>query len=116
MSRKIKLSDGTEVNYPDDSEIKKMIELLSSDDVIGSSVLPENATESDKIKYKLCEKILEYKIKNNLSQKELGEKLFLDEPEISRVIRYKIERYSIERLLGYATVLYPNLTLQLLAA
>jgi len=59
---------------------------------------------------------LEYKLSNKLTQKELAEKLGLDEPETSRVLRYKIERYSIERLLGYATILYPKLTLEVLAA
>nr|MBP9694340.1 aldehyde dehydrogenase family protein [Alphaproteobacteria bacterium] len=42
-----------------------------------------------------------------------AEKIGLDEPETSRVLHYKIERYSIERLLGYATILYPKLTVEI---
>ena len=116
MARKIELKDGSKVKYPEDSDLRDMIEKLSSDDVVGSTVLPTDAPESDKIKYKLCNKILDYQIQNHISQKELAQKLNLDEPEISRVLHYKIERYSIERLLSYATILYPNLTLEVLAA
>jgi predicted XRE-type DNA-binding protein len=116
MARRVKLNDGSTVRYPDEKDLNEMVKKLSSDDVIGSTVIPKNAPESDKVKYKLCNKILEYKIKNNMTQKELAEKIGLDEPETSRVLHYKIERYSIERLLGYAITLYPDLTLEVLAA
>ena len=116
MARKIELKDGSTVRYPDEKDLQDILKKLSSDEVIGSTVIPKNAPESDKIKYKLCGKILEYKIAKNLTQKELAEKIGLDEPETSRVLHYKIERYSIERLLGYAMVLYPKLTIEVLAA
>lgn len=116
MARKIELKDGSIVRYPEEKDLKEILKKLSSDDVVGSTVIPKNAPESDKIKYKLCGKILEYKLNKNLTQKELAEKIGLDEPETSRVLHYKIERYSIERLLGYAMVLYPKLTIEVLAA
>ena len=116
MARKIELKDGSIVRYPEEKDLKEILKKLSSDDVIGSTVIPKNASAGDKIKYKLCGKILEYKLAKNLTQKELAEKIGLDEPEISRVLHYKIERYSIERLLGYATTLYPKLTIEVLAA
>jgi predicted XRE-type DNA-binding protein len=115
MARKVKLKSGSTVKYPEARDLIEMIKKLSSDDVIGSTVLPKNAPETDKIKYKICAKILEYKIAKNLTQKELAKKLGLDEPETSRVLHYKIERYSIERLLGYARALYPKLTIELAA-
>ncbi len=116
MARKIKLKDGSRVKYPEEKDLNEIFDKLLSDDVMGSAVIPKNASESDKLKYNLCKKIVEYKLKHNLSQKELGKKLELDEPEISRVLHYKIERYSIERLLGYTQILYPKLTIEVLAA
>jgi predicted XRE-type DNA-binding protein len=116
MARKIELKDGSTMRYPDEKDLKEILRELSSDDIIGSTVIPKDASESDKMKYKLCGKILEYKFSKNLTQKELAEKIGLDEPETSRVLHYKIERYSIERLIGYAMVLYPNLTIEVLAA
>jgi predicted XRE-type DNA-binding protein len=116
MARKIELKDGSKVRYPDENDLRDVVKKLTSDEVIGSTIIPKNAPESDKVKYKLCRKILEYKLSKNLTQKELAEKIGLDEPEISRVLHYKIERYSIERLLDYATILYPKLSLEILAA
>ena len=116
MSRKIQLKDGRTVRYPEENDLKEIGGKLSSDEVVGSTVVPLDAPEGDKIKFKLCVKILEYKISHDLTQKELAEKIGLDEPEISRVLHYKIERYSIERLLGYALILYPKLTIEVLAA
>ena len=116
MARKINLKDGSTVRYPEENDLNEILKKLSSDEVIGSTVIPKSASESDKIKYKLCGKILEYKLLNGLTQKELAEKIGLDEPETSRVLHYKIERYSIERLLGYALIVYPKLTLEVLAA
>lgn len=116
MSRKIKLNDGTSVRFPEEKDLNEILSQLSSDEVLGSTVIPKNAPVSDKIKFKLCAKILEYKQRHKLTQKELAEKLNLDEPEMSRVLHYKIDRYSIERLLSYATALYPKLTLEILAA
>ncbi|MCB0350676.1 MAG: XRE family transcriptional regulator [Bdellovibrionales bacterium] len=116
MARKIKLNDGTIVRYPDAKDLDEMLKKLSSDKIVGSTVIPKDAPESDKIKFKLCAKIIEYKLAKNLSQKDLAVKIGLDEPEISRILHYKIERYSIERLLGYATILYPKLTIEVLAA
>ena len=116
MTRKTTLKDGSTVRYPEEKDLNEILKKLASDEVVGSTVIPKNAPESDKIKYKLCSKILEYKLNKNLTQKELAEKIGLDEPETSRVLHYKIERYSIECLLGYAMTLYPNLTLEVLAA
>jgi len=116
MARNIKLSNGKIVRYPDESDLKSILKEISSDAVESSYVLPKNAPPADVVKYKLCTKIVDYKISHKISQKELAQKLKLDEPETSRILNYKIERYSIERLLAYANLLFPKLTLEVLAA
>ncbi len=55
-------------------------------------------------------------IRRMTSTMRLADRLGMDEPEMSRVLHYKMEGYSIERLLEYATILYPNLSLELFAA
>ena len=116
MARSIKLSNGKNIRYPDEKDIDSILKRISSDSVESSFVLPKNASTADKVKYKLCFKIADYKLSHEMSQKDLAEKLGLDEPETSRILNYKIERYSIERLLGYAILLFPKLTLEVLAA
>ena len=55
-------------------------------------------------------------MKNRITQKQLADKLGVDEPEMSRILHYKIERYSIDRLVGYLEVLYPKMSVKLFAA
>jgi transcriptional regulator with XRE-family HTH domain len=79
-------------------------------------VLPEDASPADKLKYNLCRMMVEYRLKEKISQKELAKQLGTDEPEVSRILRYRIERYTVDRLIHYAEKVYPNLKIALSAA
>lgn len=70
----------------------------------------------DRIKQDLWSKIVKYKLNNKTTQKELAEKLGVDQPEMSRILHYKLERYSIDRLVGYLEILYPKVYFEVLAA
>lgn len=114
-SKKIK-AKVSKTKWPSEKELAEIRERLSSDEVEGSTVLGPNAHLADRIKQNLCSKIIEYRTKNRISQKELAEKLGVDEPEMSRILHYKIERYSIDRLVGYLEVLYPNVNIEVSVA
>jgi predicted XRE-type DNA-binding protein len=114
-SRKIKSKVAT-VQWPNEEELSEIRERLSSDEVEGSTVLSADAPLVDRIKQDLCSKIVQYHLKNKISQKALGEKLGVDEPEMSRILHYKIERYSIDRLVGYLEILYPSIHFEVSAA
>jgi predicted XRE-type DNA-binding protein len=114
-SKKHKLIDSSDIKWPSQKKLNAIVKELSSDKIEGSLVISKDAPISDKVKYELCRKILEYKRTHDLSQKELGKKLNLDEPEISRVLHYRIDRYSIERLIGYVAILYPNMRFEFAA-
>lgn len=116
MARMIRLKDGRTIRWPEDKDLKEVIQKLSSDEIMGSSVLHPEAPLVDQIKYKLCGKIVEYQRLNRISQKALAELLNVDEPEMSRILHYKIERYSIDRLIGYLEFLYPKLRFEVDAA
>lgn len=115
-SKKHKAIDASDIKWPSQKKLNIIVKELSSDKVEGSSVISKNAPLSDRIKSELCRKIIEYRRIHDLSQKELAKKLNLDEPEISRVLHYKIDRYSIERLIDYVAILYPKLRVEIEAA
>ncbi len=102
--------------WPSAAMLSEIREKLSSDTVEGSLVLGADAPLADRIKQNLCSKIVEYRMKNRITQKQLADKLGVDEPEMSRILHYKIERYSIDRLVGYLEVLYPKMSFKLFAA
>ncbi len=102
--------------WPDEKTLSEIRDRLSSDKVQGSTVLGPDAQLVDRIKHNLCSKIVQFHLNSKISQKELADKLGVDEPEMSRILHYKIERYTIDRLVGYLEVLYPNVNFEVFAA
>ncbi len=114
-SKKLK-ANSTKTRWPNERVLAEIRDRLSSDEVEGSRVLGPEADLVDRIKEKLCSKIVEFHLKSGISQKELAKKLDVDEPEMSRILHYKIERYTIDRLVGYLEILYPNVNFEVFAA
>src|SRR5579859_4003907 len=110
----MKKNDGKK--FPDAKRLKEVRDRLSREDVMGSSLLPENASEVEKTKYKACEMIIRYRQTHDLKQKDLATKLGIDEARMSEILHYKIEDFTLDRLVGYAQALYPSLKLNLFAA
>jgi predicted XRE-type DNA-binding protein len=116
IKKKKPLSTHSRSNWPDEKTLSEIREQLSSEKVMGSTVLDTDASLTDQIKHDLCKKIVQFHLKHKLSQKELADKLNVDEPEMSRILHYKISRYSIDRLIGYLEVLYPRIHIEVTAA
>ncbi|MGK5088518.1 XRE family transcriptional regulator [Bdellovibrionota bacterium FG-2] len=103
-------------DFPTPKRLGEVAKRLSDPSVLGSSLLPKDASELDRTKYKACELIIKYRHKSGLKQKALAEHLGIDEARMSEILHYKIESFTLDRLVGYAQVLYPNLKLDLIAA
>lgn len=110
------MEDKNDKKFPDAKRLKEVRDRLSREEVMGSSLLPENASEVEKAKYKACEMMIRYRRDHDLKQKELAIKLGIDEARMSEILHYKIENFTLDRLVGYAQTLYPNLKLNLVAA
>ncbi|MGK5084763.1 XRE family transcriptional regulator [Bdellovibrionota bacterium FG-1] len=114
-SKKIQARNSN-VRWPSEEALKVIRERLSSEEIEGSRVLGPNAPLAERIKQNLCSKIVEYRAKHQITQKQLAEKLGVDEPEMSRILHYQIDRYSIDRLIGYLEILYPKVSFEVSAA
>jgi len=77
---------------PAEKTLKAIRERLSSEKVEGSTVLGPKAPLADRVKQDLCSKIVQYLVENKITQKTLAKKLNVDEPEMSRILHYKLER------------------------
>ena len=115
-SKRFKAMDASDVKWPAEAELARIREELSSDRVMGSSVLASDAPPSEKFKYKLCEMILVYRRKSGLKQKELAKLLDIDEARMSEVLHYKIEQFTSDRLQEYVQILYPRVKFDAIAA
>ena len=116
MKRRKRNKSGKGTSFPDSKTLAGMRKRLSSSRVLGSAVLSKNATQLDRAKFRACEMIIRFRHKAGISQKELAARLGVDESRVSEILHYKVEGFTLDRLIGYAQVLYPTLKLDLNAA
>src|ERR1700722_3230624 len=64
--------------------------------------LPPNANSLQIAKYKLCKKILGYKLYNKLSRDQVAKKMILSKAETEDILFCEIEKFTLDRLLTYA--------------
>lgn len=103
--------------FPNDKTLKRIREKLSDPDYkSGNLALPENASEVDRAKYQACQLIAKYQREHGLLQKQVAEKLGIDESRISEILRGKIESFTLDRLVSYAEELYDNVHVKIVAA
>lgn len=115
-SKRLKAINANDIQWPPEDELAKIREELSSDHIMGSSILSPDAPPSEKFKYKLCEMILIYRRKSGLKQKELAKALGIDEARMSEVLHYKIDQFTSDRLQEYVQILYPHVRFDAFAA
>ena len=76
-SKKVKART-SKTRWPSYKTLAEIRDRLSSDEIQGSTVLGPNADLVDRIKEKLCSKIVEFHLKSGITQKELANKLGVD--------------------------------------
>lgn len=101
-------------NFPSAKEIREMSELLSEGDA--TRLLPKNASSAERMKYLICQKIVEYKLAKNLTQRALAEKIGENESLVSKVVHYHIDEFTVDRLLKFLNAIYPNIVIDLKVA
>lgn len=98
--------------YPSAKELKTMSEKLAL--VKGSYILPSNAGAVDKAKYDVCKHILVYMHREDLSQRQLAEKIGVPETRISEVVHYRINKFTLDRLIEYYEKLNPKVSVEVM--
>jgi predicted XRE-type DNA-binding protein len=103
--------------FPDEGTLRRVREKLSDPSYEGGNLaLPDNATETERAKYELCQLIARYQRKHGLLQKDLAREIGVDESRISDILRGKIASFTLDRLIGYAEKLHPGLKVRVVAA
>ena len=94
------------MSFPSQNELKTIRSKLSK--VEPSRLLPKNASKADLVKYKLCEKFVMYLIDHKNSQVQLAKKLKVDPSRINEIVKYRIDLYTIDKLMELAEKLHIN--------
>lgn len=101
------------MSFPSEKELKKIRKKLSK--VEGSRHVGDEGTPIEKLKYSICQRFVEYYQETGISQKELSILLGIDEALVSKLLRNRIESFTLDRLLRYLSVIYPNYRIELVA-
>lgn len=103
-------SGGQMPKFPSEQELSTIRKKMAK--VKGSQGLSPNATALDRAKYDVCEQILIYMKKKKMSQKELAKELETTETRISEIVHYRIEKFTLDRLVSFLQMIKPMLTLK----
>jgi predicted XRE-type DNA-binding protein len=97
------------MSYPNKNQIEAImsdIEKLHKKNKIAKlSPLPKNAQPLDKWKFKISQKIAEFKTMRGLTLKEMSTLLKTDQANVSRIINGRIEKVTLDKLLQYFEII-----------
>ena len=96
--------------FPNENELKKIRKKTSR--MKGSQGLPPDASPLDRAKYDVCEQILIHMKKKKLSQRELASELETSETRISEIVHFRIDKFTLDRLIAFLQMIKPMLTLK----
>ncbi len=85
-------------------EMRKKLEKVEP-----SRLLPPNASRADRLKYELCKQFVVHLNREKISQKELAEKLGIEPARLNEIVKYRIDLFTVDRLLGYVELLDPDI-------
>ena len=93
--------------FPSNKEIQEILKELES--VQPTFILDrKNASAVDKIKYDLCREFVIYMVSNKISQVELADRLGIDKARVNKIIKYRIEVFTIDKLLSLLNIIKPS--------
>ena len=85
--------------FPSQEDIKTISKKLSKG--AASATLPPNASDLEKLKYEICKAFVRYKQIHGFSQRDLAKELGINESIVSKVLHYKIESFTVDRLMRF---------------
>lgn len=100
--------------FPSDKELAQVRTRLSKGPA--AKVLPRNASAGDKVKYSICQNIVAYMNDHKLTQRQLAAKIGANESLVSKIVYYKVDEFTIDRLLKFLNQLYDQLDIQISVA
>ena len=98
------------MGFPSKTEIKRVLKKLEKEK--GTLLLSPNATPLEKFRYDICQKFVLFKMNHHISQKELAQKLEIDEAKVSKILHHRIKEFSTDRLISLYSKLDSNVKLR----
>src|SRR4051794_18446696 len=101
----------------EEKEFNKLLEKLEDPNYQGGAyALPENSNPLERSKYEICQKILDYKLTKHLSTEEVAKRINLSKIETEEILFCQIEKFTLDRLVAYASELFTPLEIKITKA
>jgi predicted XRE-type DNA-binding protein len=94
------------MSFPSEKELAKMRNKLEKSE--GSLLLSPKATSLEKLRYEICRQFVIYQRDHQLKCKELAKRVGVDESIMSKVLRYRHDRFSTDKLIEMLSKIYPK--------
>lgn len=98
------------MGMPSKQELERVRKKLSK--VEPTFILPRNASVADRLKYDICKEFVIYLQENHMDQIELAKELRVDPARISEIVKYKIDLFTLDRLLKLLEKIRPDLDIR----
>ena len=97
--------------FPSEKELKEVRDDLEKGPA--SRMLSPNAGPVERLKFSLCEQFVSYLLEHKITQRELAEKIGIDESLMSKIVHYNFDDFTIDRLVKYLSILFPKADLEI---
>lgn len=97
------------MGFPTKDEIKLIAKKLENEE--GTLLLGDNPSPLEVLRWELCQRFLKYKRDHDISQKELANRLGVDESKVSKILHHRIEKFSTDRLVNLYCKIEPEVRL-----
>ena len=94
------------MTFPSEKELAKMRKKLKKAE--GSLMLSTKATPLEKLRYEICRQFVIYQRDHDLKCKDLAKLVGVDESLMSKVLRYRHQRFSTDKLVEMLTKIHPK--------
>ena len=96
------------------TEYKKYLEELEDPNYQGGSwALPENPTPLEVTKYEICKLVVSHKQDKKLTTQIIAKKIQLSQAETEDILYYRINHFTLDRLMEYAGRLFNPLQVKM---
>ena len=99
------------MRYPSKKKLKEMDNKLKS--VEGTLMVGPSSSPAEKFRWDLCQSLVKYMSKKDLSQVELADFLEIDQARVSEIVNHRIDKVSTDKLISYNEKINPQVAFKI---
>lgn len=101
------------MSFPNKKQIEEALKRLEKAE--GTIVGPKSKSPIDIFRYQIQQNFVLYKLEQELTGKELAEVCGIDEAQVSKILRNRLDSFSTDKLVEWYTRINSNFKIELVA-